>query len=99
MLDLQSRVDLEEPEVSFRREQELRRRGVAQADRARNRDTQLVEPRALLAAKARGRCLLDQLLMAALDRAVALAERHHGSVAVAQQLHFNVARVLDVALE
>ena len=43
--------------------------------------------------------LLDQLLVAALDRAVALAEVDHVALGVGEHLHLDVARVLQVALE
>src|SRR6185312_1977473 len=42
--------------------------------------------------------LLDQLLVPALDRALALAERHR-PLAVGEHLHLDVARAGDVALE
>src|SRR5205807_9687547 len=45
------------------------------------------------------RGLLDQLLVAALDRAVALAQVDDVPVAVGEHLHLDVARVLEVALE
>ena len=51
----------------------------------------------LLAQAGRGR-LLDDLLVAALDRAVPLAEDQH-SVGVADDLHLDVAAVLDVRLD
>jgi hypothetical protein len=47
----------------------------------------------------RRRRLLDQLLMAALDRAVALAEVDHIAVAVGEHLDLDVPRVGQVALE
>ena len=45
------------------------------------------------------RRLLDDLLVAALDRALAFAEVHDGAVCVADDLDLDVARVVDVALE
>jgi hypothetical protein len=47
----------------------------------------------------RRRALLDQLLMVALDRAVALAEVDAVAVAVAEHLDLDVAAALDQALE
>src|SRR5438094_350649 len=44
----------------------------------------------------RGR-LLDEFLVAALQRAVAVAEVHHIAVAVAQDLHLDVTRMADEA--
>src|SRR6185503_20625767 len=43
--------------------------------------------------------LLDQLLVAALDRAVTLAEVDHAPVRVREHLHLDMARVLEVALD
>src|SRR5439155_11051507 len=43
--------------------------------------------------------LLDDLLVAALQRALALAEVHDVAVAVAEDLHFDVARALDPLLD
>ena len=45
------------------------------------------------------RRLLDDLLVAPLDRALALDERDHGAVVVAEQLDLDVARPHDAALE
>ena len=74
VLHLEPGVDLEEPELAVRREQELRRGRVAQPDRLRDLDAQRVQLAAPFGRQAgRGR-LLDQLLVAALDRAVALAQ-------------------------
>ena len=46
-----------------------------------------------------GRRLLDELLVAALDRAVALAQVDRGAVLVGEDLDLDVARVGEVALE
>jgi hypothetical protein len=45
------------------------------------------------------RPFLDQLLVTALDRALALAEVDDGAVVIAQHLELDVARVLDVLLD
>src|SRR3954470_1480889 len=45
------------------------------------------------------RRFLDHLLMAALERAVALEEVDDVAVAVAEYLHFDVARALDIFLD
>ena len=47
----------------------------------------------------RARRLLDQLLVAALERALALAERPHLAVLVGEDLELDVPRLLDEALE
>ena len=43
--------------------------------------------------------LFEQLLVAPLDRALALAEVHDGAVMIAEDLELDVARVLDVLLD
>ena len=97
VLDLDAAVQLEEEEV-VAVEDELDRAGAAVADRPAEGDRRLVERRAQRGREAgRGR-LLEHLLMAPLDGAVALADRDDGSVRVGEQLHLDVARPLEVAL-
>src|SRR5207244_3363358 len=57
------------------------------------------ELRALGLGKMRCGCLLDDLLVAALRRAIALAQRNDAAAAVAEDLHFDVARDRDELLE
>ena len=45
------------------------------------------------------RRLLDDFLIATLNRAVTLAERDHSAAAIAEDLHFDVARLIDVTLD
>ena len=59
----------------------------------------LPDPRPQLRVDRRRRRLLDQLLVAALERAVALAEVDHVAVLVGQHLDLDVARVGQVALQ
>src|SRR3546814_18079748 len=47
----------------------------------------------------RRRGFLDDLLEAALDRAFALEHVHDAALAVAEYLHFDMARVLDIAFD
>ena len=54
---------------------------------------------ARLGVEVRGGAFLDQLLVAALHRAVALPEVDHVAVLVGQHLHLDVPRVLDVFLQ
>ena len=68
-------------------------------DGAGRLDGDLADLRAQLVVDQRGRRLLDQLLVAALDRAVALAEVDDVAVLVGQHLDLDVARVGQVALE
>ncbi len=63
------------------------------------RDRGRVQPRADGVRQVRGGRLLQDLLVAALQRAVALAERHDPAPPVAEDLHLDVARVGDEALE
>src|SRR4051812_18178042 len=53
----------------------------------------------LLWREARGRSLFDKLLVPTLNRAVALADRDDGTGRVAEQLHLDVARAFEIALE
>src|SRR5881397_315175 len=91
MLDLESRVDLEEPEPPILVEEELRGRRVVQACGPRRTHGHGVEIGPLLRAEARGRRLLDELLVPALDRAVALAERHDRAIGITEQLDLDMA--------
>ena len=98
VLDLDARVHLEE-EVLAVLEQALDRAGPAVADGLGGVGGDLADARPqLLVDGGRGR-LLDQLLVTALDRAVALAEVHDPAVRVGDDLDLDVARVGQVALE
>src|SRR3989304_1508600 len=57
------------------------------------------QPLAQTFGEARRRRFLDHLLMAALQRAVALAEVDPAAVAVEEGLHLDVGRPIEVALE
>ena len=101
MLDLQPGVDLEEGRL-------LAIGVVDELDGSRPSGTGPSGPTAAptrpwsgatASGRARGRRLLDHLLVAALERAVALAERHHPPVAVTEDLHLDVAGPLDQSLE
>ncbi len=81
------------------REQPLDRPGRAIARRPRGVHGDLADPRAQLRVDGGRRRLLDELLMAPLDRAVALAEEQHGAVRVGEDLRLDVTRVLEVALD
>ena len=98
VLHLHARVHLEE-EVLAVLEQALDRARRAVADRLRRLGADLADPLAQLVVHGRRGALLDQLLVAALDRAVALAEVDHVAVLVGQHLHLHVARVGQVALD
>ena len=97
MLDLDARVHLDEIEAAVLVE-ELERAGAAIADAKARLDADLADLGALLRRDAgRGR-FLDDLLVAALHRAVALAEVDRVALAVGEHLDFDVARVLEELL-
>ncbi len=100
MLDLETAVHLDEVERAVRADEELERPGVAVADRlARARDRRL-HRLSCRRIERRRRRLLDELLVAALDRALALAERQHATGGVAEHLDLDMTsrrhELLDV---
>ena len=99
VLDLDARVHLHEEVLAVLREQALDRPGGAVAARARRVDADRADPRAQLVVDRRRRRLLDELLVAALDRAVALAEMDDVAVRVGEHLHLDVPRVDDQLLD
>src|SRR5205823_2344142 len=98
-LDLEARVELEEVEVARSVDQELERAGAAIAPGAGRPQAGLVHRGARRLRQVRRRRLLDQLLVAALDRALAVAAHEHAPQAVRQDLDLDVARALQQALD
>ena len=98
VLDLQARVHLQEVELAVAID-ELDGAGVDVADRLRRGHRRLAHARARRGVDDRRRRLLDDLLVAALDRALALAEVDDVAVRVGEHLDLDVARLLEVALE
>jgi hypothetical protein len=99
VLDLDPGVHLEEVVVALGVEQALDGACIAISDRARRLDRDLADPFAQrLVDCGRGR-LLDELLVATLDRAVALAEMDDVAVIVGEHLHLDVPRVFEVPLD
>ena len=99
MLHLQPRVHLHEPELAVAVQQELHRSRVAVA-RPRNGLGDLsAKGIARRRVDRRRRRFLDELLVFALDRALALAEVHGFAVGVGQDLEFDVPTGLDQLLE
>src|SRR3954447_2130964 len=97
MLDLDPRVQLEEPEVAAV-EHELGCARALVADRAREGDRGIAHSGPQLRVERRRRRLFEHLLVAALDRAVTLAERRDVAVLVGEELDLDVARPLEIAL-
>src|SRR5262249_3984245 len=99
MLDLQTRVELDEVEAPVSVEQELERAGVDVADLPTRMRDAVLHRRTHRVVDGRRRRFLDQLLVPTLDRALALAEREDATVLVAQHLHLDVSRRGDRLLE
>ena len=99
MLDLQARVHFHEIERAGRIEQKFERARALVADRLDGRDRDRAHALAQLGRHRRGGRLLDQLLMAPLHRAIALAEMNRVAPAVAENLDFDMARRFDRALQ
>src|SRR6476661_493151 len=97
MLDLNPGVQLEEPEVAAV-EYELGGPRALVPDRAREGDRRVAHLRAQLGVERGRRRLLENLLVAALNRAVALAERRDAAVLVGEELDLDMARPLEIAL-
>src|SRR5262249_34455374 len=97
VLDLEARVDLEEVELARRIEDELDGAGVHVTDLLRDPDRRFGEALAEFGSERGRRRLLEQLLVPALDRALALAEERDAPGAVGQDLGLDVARALDEA--
>ena len=95
MLDLQPRIHFEEIEALVLSGDKLDRAGAVVTDRLRQRDRLLSHFLAGRGIKQRRRRLLDDFLVAALDRAFALAEVDDIAVLVAKHLNFDVARIRD----
>ena len=93
VLDLDPRVHLDEDVVAVGVEQELDGAGVAVADLGREPHGVGAHPVAQLRVEVGGGRDLDDLLVAALHRAVALEEVDHVALGVGEDLHLDVARV------
>src|SRR2546421_177409 len=86
VLDLDARVHLEEVVVALTVEQALDGPGALVADRPSSVDRDLADAGPELVVDRRRRRLLDELLVAPLDRAVALDEADHVSMGVGEDL-------------
>src|SRR5262249_57232084 len=99
VLDLDARVHLEEEPLALRGEKSLDGAGAPIPDRASGGDRYLADPGADLFVDCRRRRLLDELLVAALDRAVALAEEQFVAVRIGDALCLDVARILEAPVD
>jgi len=103
MLDLQARVHFHEVEGTAHFAHcvgdELDRAGADVTDCLRRLDRRPAHGRAALGAHARRRRFFQHLLVATLHRAVALEKMHHVALGIAEYLHLDVARPLQVFLD
>ena len=97
MLDLEARVQLQKEEA-IAGEHELGGSGVLVAHRARERDRRRRPLRLEARVESGGGALLENLLVAALNRAFALAQMDDAAVPVGQNLDLDVPRPVDVLL-
>ena len=99
VLDLQAGIHLEEVEVPVRSQDELDRAGGIVVDGLGERDRLRTHLGAQGRIDRRRRSLLDDLLIAPLDGAFALAQVDDVAMTVAQHLDLDMARVLDESLD
>ena len=99
MLDLQPGVDLEEGDGAVPGDQELAGAGADVPRLAEDRLARLVQPGDLVVGEERGGCLLDELLVAALERAVAGGDDDDVAVLVGQALGLDVPRLVQELLD
>ena len=98
VLDLDPGVDLDEVEVALLIDDKLDRAGGVVAGGLAQPHRRLTHRLAGLRGEPWGRALLDELLVAPLRRAIALPEVEHRAVGVAEDLHLDMPRPVDVAL-
>ena len=99
VLNLEAGVDLQEVVLLFLGEQELDRAGAPVASGAGDANCGAVERAAQVGTDHYRRRLLNDLLVAALDGALALPQRDHVAEGVRDDLHLNVAHTLHLRLE
>ena len=100
MLNLQTRVHFHKVEIAVVRIQELDGAGALIANGTSQVARGLVHARAnvVVSVEARRGALLDQLLVATLYRALALAERKHMALLIGHNLHLDMVRRRDELL-
>ena len=100
MLDLDARIDLDEVEFAgVGVDQEFDRAGADIFGRAADLQRRLAEPLARGLVEIGRRRALDHLLVAALDRTVALEEMHEIAMRIAEDLHLDMARAAHQLFE
>ena len=96
MLDLNAGIHLTEIEIAVVVDQKFDRACAAVADALCQRDSRARHLFAKLGRDECRRAFLNELLMAALYRALTLEQMNHIAQTVAQDLHLNVARIVDI---
>ena len=99
VFDLQARVDLEEVELAVAVEEELHRPRTGVADGLPGGDSRRAHARPQRVVDGDRRRLFDDLLIAALNGALALEQMEHAAVRIAEDLQLDVARRVEVALD
>ena len=99
VLHLQSSVDLKEGDGAVGADQELTGAGTLVAGLTQNRAGRLVQALVLLIAQVGGGCLLNELLVAALQGAVTGGNHHNVAVRIRQTLGLNVTGRIQEALD
>ncbi|GFN06092.1 hypothetical protein Smic_46480 [Streptomyces microflavus] len=98
VFDLEAGVHLQEVRPPLGGDEELHGPRPPVADRPSSRHGRIVQPGAQALVQTGCRGLLDDLLVAALERAVPGPERPHGVVRVGHDLHLDVPAPLHVRL-
>ena len=99
MLDLNTRIHLDEIKVPLRIHQEFDRSRILILGRFGRSDRRFSHLFPQIRGQKRRRGLLNQLLMPTLNRAIALAQMHRLPVRIRQNLKLDVPRFLDVFLD
>src|SRR5688572_8608597 len=100
MLNLDSRIDLDEVElVGVGVDEELDRAGIVVTNLAADGHCSIADGRADVGWQVRRRGNLDDLLVAPLDRAVALEEVNQVAMLIAEELDLDVAGPFDELLD
>ena len=97
MLDLEARIHLDEIKLILLVE-ELERAGAFITDLAARFGATFADADAAACRQVRRGCFFDNLLMAALHRAIAIANVNRISKFIREHLNFNVARILEKLL-
>src|SRR5687767_12039755 len=99
MLDLETRVHLEEVERAVAIEQELAGTGINVSGRLCGRDRGLTHATPQFGSHRNAWRLLDHLLVPALDRTFPLTQRDGAPMVIGEHLDLDVPRAVDVLLD